>query len=472
MKGVVLKKIMSLTLVAAVSGSLALVSGCSDSQSAENVHVVRVHEQVNDILTRAQRSYVPGDQPQDLSLAAWRQQQQAEARKQLSEIASQGSPSQQIMTKRLISDTYDSAARSTLLEAVTSWARISPRGTLLLSHLQTVDRSDEQMRSYSFDESKLVASLREQIQRLRNQSQATQKDLDQVNASVKELAGKIDSLSGQLGQLASQAATLREQAFSQTGKERYESYDKASQIAIRSNRISAELQALTAKRDIDQADAAVLSQQYKLADEAAGKIEEQLKNLQSTVEARNSIKAKAQEKKAEGIKTLDTELEQVANQYKALMEEGFGKALADVDAAIKQLDEAIALAKDDQTRRVVQFDLLARKTSRLNVLKMQAAAAGDWARKLKVIASIAADSKRPGGELISGKSTFYETTAQAAVNDHGKIVADALQTANEANELVSQLTQSGADSDPIATNATQLAGIVAQYTRQINANKP
>lgn len=462
---------MSFTLTAAMTGSLCLLPACSDSQSAQNAQVVRTHREVTQILNQAQRSYVPGDQPVETSLVSWRQDQQAQAQAKLQEILDQGTKAQQIATRRLAADIYDSAARAQIVEAVTQWTELSSRSSLLLSYLQAVDRADSQLRRFSGDSSNLVADMRAQADTLRKQSDAFQKELAQVQATVKELDQKLASLDQQLQKLTTQSASLRQQAFSQTGVERYQSYEKAAQAAISSNKVSAERQTLAAQRDIAQANAAVISRQLELSNEALKQIEAQTKAAQSSIEDQQRLKAKAQQDKTAAIEKLDSELEKVVADYKTLMDEGFGQALAQLDKAIDLLDDTVAMTDDNQMRRLVQLDLLARKVSRLHVLSMQSAAASDWARKLGVISQMATDTKRPGGAMIAGKSTFYETTAQSAANQLSQIIAEGLRTASEANELAATLTQGGSDADSIAQNAAALSTLASSYSSQINAGK-
>lgn len=470
-KGAALKKIMSFALMAAMTGPLCLLPACSDSQSAQNAQVMRTHREVTAILSKAQRSYVPGDEPVETSLVAWRQEQQQEAQAKLQEILDQGTVSQQIATRRLAADIYDSAARAQVIDTVAQWTELSARSALLLSYLQSVDRADAQLRRFSGDASDLMADMRAQAQKLDKQSEDLQKELAQVQATIKEQDSQLQDLSKQLQQLTAQSANLRQQAFSQTGTERHQSYEKAAQAAINANKVSAQHQTLAARREIAQANAAVLSRRLALSNEALKQIETQIKNTQASVADQQRLREKAQKDKTAAIEKLDSELEKIVAQYKSLMDEGFGKSLAQLDQAIELLDKTIAMASDNQMRRLVQLDLLARKISRLHVLSMQASAAGDWARKLGVIAQMASDPKRPGGAMIAGKSTFYETTAQSALNHHNSIIAEGLRTASEANELASLLTQGGSDSDPIATNAATLATLANNYTSQINAGK-
>lgn len=462
-----LPQTLSLVLVCAIA-----VVGCSDPEAAQNAGVRDTHQKVAHLLAEAQLPYVPGNQSIAVGRSDIRQNLQIEAQAELQAILKEGTPSQQIATRRLAADIYDSAARKQLNRVTSNWTELSNQSALLLSYLQAVDRADSQFRRFSGDQTKLIASMRTQTDTMQKQSDDFKKELAAVESKAKELSTKVDSSTTQTQKHISQAASLREKAFSQTGVERYQSYEKAAEAAIKSNKFSAELQILQAQLGVTQSNAKILARQLELSDEAVAQAQTQIKSIIASQTEQAQLKNKAQQTKQTAVDKLDAELGTMVTAYKKLTDEGFGPALSDINKAIELLDGTLALATEGDARRNVQLDLLARKLSKLNILSIQASAAGDWARKLQVVAGSAGDAKRPGGAMVAGKSTFYDTTSQAATNQHGSIAAEALRTASEANDLAAQLAQSGSEGDDITKHAASLASLIEIYTKQINASKP
>lgn len=447
------------------------VAGCSDPEAAQNASVRLSHEKVASLLTQAQLPYVPGGDTAGISRTANRQKQQAEAQAELQKILNDGTVAQQVATRRLAADIYDSSARQKLSDATSQWTELSNQSALLLSYLQSVDRADAQLRRFSGDQTQLIADMRKQAESMQAQSDAFAKELAASEATVKDLSDKIDALTKETLQHTRLSASLREKAFSQTGTERQQSYEKASESAIKGNKSSAALQILQAKLEIAESNSKILKRQHELSDEAVAQAQAQIKSTIASQTQQEELKAKAEKAKQAAVDKLDTELGKMVTAYKQLADEGFGPALADINKATELLDGTLTLAKDGDARRQVQLDLLARKLSKLNILSIQASANGDWARKLQVISATAGDRNRPGGMLIAGKSTFYDTTSQSAANQHNAIMAEGLRTASEANDLAAQLAQSGSEGDEITKNAAVLASLIEIYTKQINASK-
>lgn len=461
-----MKKFLPLILITSVAAF-----GCSDPQAAQNASVRTTHQQVTALLAKAQLPYVPGDKVGDISHAEYRQKQQELAQAELLKIIQEGTPRQQIATRRLAADIYDSAARQQLGGTTSRWTELSNKSALLLSYLQAVDRADAQMRRFSGEQTELIAGMRKQADTMQSQSDDFKKELDAAQSKAKELGAKIDALTKETKSYTQQTASLREKAFSQTGVERYKSYEEAAKLAIKGNQTSAELQTLEAQLDIVQSNARILKRQLELSDEAVAQAQAQIKSTIASQEERSKLRTKAEQEKQQAVDKLDTELNAMVTAYKQLMDEGFGPVLVKINNAIELLDGTLALAKEGNVRRQVQLDLLARKLSKLNALSIEASAAGDWARKLQVIAATAGDKKRPGGVLLPDKTLSYDTTAQSAANQLNNIVSEALRTASEANDLAAQLAQSGSENDQTTQNAAELAKLVENYTKQINASK-
>lgn len=463
-----MKKFLPLLLITSLA-----TAGCSDPEAAQNASVRSTHQKVTNLLTQAQLSYVPGEASSGTSKTQWRQERQAEALKELNAIINDGSgtPAQQIVSRRLAADIHDSAARQKLRVATAQWTALSNKSALLLSYLESVDRADSQLRRFSGDRSPLIASMRAQADTMQKQSDDFKKELTAQQAKIKELVDKVETLTKQTQEHTRLSASLREKAFSQTGAERNESYDLAGQAAIKSNKSSAELQTLQAQLDVIQSNAKILGRQLELSNEAAAQAQSQIKIAVDSQTEQTGLKTKAQQVKQQAIDKLDAELGAMVTAYKQLTDESFGPAVVDIDKAITLLDGTLALAKDGNVRRQVQLDLLARKLSKLNILSIEASALGDWSRKMQVIATTSGDTKRPGGALIAGKTTFYDTTAQAATNQHNSVVAEALRTGSEANELAAQLAQGGSEGDAITKSSAELAGLVEIYIKQVNASK-
>jgi len=457
-----LKKILPVLVLA------GLAVGCSETQSAQNARVRQAHQEAGELLGQAALSYVPGETREVLQ-RQWRQDNQAKAKAVLDPILGEGTPGQQVITRRLMSDIEDSAARHQLSQAIARWTDLSTQSSLLLSYLVAVDRADSQLSSFSTDSTQLIASLRKQAEDIQKQGDVYRKDLQQVQAKVRDLAAKVEAAQKQSDQHRTQAARLREQAFAQSGAERLASYQKATEAEVKANKASAEAQSIEVELNIARSAAAVLERQVKLSDEAVADSQRYIKEATDSQADQAARRDKAQQEKQQAIDKLDAELGQLVTAYQQVMDEYFGPALARLDRSIELLQGALPLAADARSKREIQLDLLARKVSRLHLLSLQATAAADWASKLSVIHQTAADAKRPNGPMIPAKVTFYETTAQSAKNTRDQLVSQAQTTASEAGDLASEIRSQGSESDTINAQAQGLADLVNSYSRKISA---
>lgn len=460
-----MKKVLPLILTAVIA------AGCSDGQSAQSAQVRLSQQEINKVLTQAQLPYVPDNKGGLTSRVAWRQQLQDKAQQQLQTILNQGTAAQKITSRKLSSDLYDSSARQQLIDVIHQWTELSDQSALLLGYLQAVDRANAQVQRFARSQSSLLADMNSQATELQQKSEAIQQELSQWQTKANDLSTQIGQLDQQTQKATDQAAQLREKAFSLTGKERFETYEKASKVALTANDISSKLQSAQAQLDLISSRNAILARQLELSNEAVNQIQEQMKLTQEAQQDQDRLKVRAQQEKEKAVEQLDTSLQKIVVQYKDLNEKGFAPIAEELDKAIKMLEDALPLATNNNAKRQIQLDLLARRVSKLHLLATQASASGDWARKVQVIADVVKDPARAGGPLILDKVSAYNALAEAAASQNLKIVTEALAEGSQATDVVSQIVQAGNENDPIVAQANALGTIINAYNKQINDSK-
>lgn len=443
---------------------LLSLGACAEEESAQRAVAAKDLGDAMAMFNAVDTGFVPaeGDQSTHQTLDAYRQDTLADAAERLEPVLNSPSATQRQAARQLLADIHASAARHVLREASTNWTQLAGESVNLLNVLLSVDRASARVRAYQIDDSDLLKQLEEEQIKTRREL-SVMNDTASVNRQrIADLQAAIKKLRDKRDASVAEGRRYRDQAFPMTGEQRYNLYEKASQVEREGQEVFKEAQLQSVDLNRLQSEQAVLDRQIETKQSYLESIEKQIQATKDRQRQLREALDEAQITRSATIKKLEDQISQVAESYHQRVDAKFDEASKNIAAAVKILTEASEDQSDDS--RGVKLELLSKVVTQVHVRTAHVLALADFGQTLAVIAGRA-------DALMPGRAEGLQNSAEQIAEQQGGLIGLALAGILRGQKIAGELTENASEGDPIAETANAHNQKLADYRSQLETLK-
>jgi|GEM_PF-4444554 len=424
------------------------------------------HTLSDDSLSSYAGSIGSGDmEAEQADVEVYRQAKLEEAVAALEPIIQNGLPRQQRDARRLTADIYASRARFIEREAMTNWAALSNRSTVLVSYMIAAARAQARVRSYDVDDQLLRLRLEDDKSKARDQ-------LDSYNRQAKTLELEVSQLKSQIKKLRDEAQKhrdkqqkLKNEAFPLEGDQRWETYNRAAEEETKAHALESKAQQLSFDLDIAASRLDILNKQIQFTQKFLKSVDRELENTLLRNEEIKSARGEAGEEQQLREENFIEEMGSIVKAYNEAVQTKFAEAVEVADKAIEQLEQA-AQSASGQEKREIEFEKCAKLLNKLEIYVSHAMTSNDIGGKLATISQRASADEETA--VMGTRSTFISTTAKQFSDDQILVLSDAKSVVGDSIALANSLIQGAADDDSLAGDVNRQRAIIERYNDRLD----
>lgn len=454
--------LLSVLIAGSVAGSFV---GCSDQAAVQQRAALDQFKQALAKYEEAQRGFIYGaDAASAKSYRAFRQQKMAEAAKLLESFATNGTPSQQVAARRLLSDIQASAGRYIAEDAAVLGSSIGAQGAEVLSYVVTIDLSQTQAKSIPADESELVTKLGSDRLSAQRDVADIRQEAQTLRSQIKTLEQKIAGHMTAKNDAAAKALALREKAFITKGDEQLKVYATADEAQRTSDSAGADAERVLVRK-------AAVESELRILDQRVASYEALLKTI-------DTLEAEAKTRQQEAVKVIEAanksgqdaakelleKFAALAKSYSDGVDEPLRKAQAKLAESVKTLEGALTIAPGPSAD-AVKIDLLLRYVESAHVYGVHIAVAESYTRSLRTVAAA-------GARLVPASAGYFTENADNAGKQLDQLATAAKQIISEGSKLASDMSTGKPETDTTAALAAEQFTRLQGYAKRISASVP
>lgn len=440
--------------------ALAIAAGCADQSAVQRANQRVEFNKAVAIYNEAQKAWVPKDkEPKGANdertpdLGLYREERLAEAATVLQKVSV--GPEHQASVSRMLADVQLAQARYTSRVAMTEWAVLAERSSRLVSLLAALDSAGVRAAESNIDKTEVIKELGANRAEFEKNVAADAAKVADLKKQITALQSQIDKLSADSKAALELSQKLRQDAFTKSGKEQNDTYNKATEADRASAKAAADAASLAVRADVLKAETVILERRVTLDREAITATQAQVDSTKKMEETFKGLHQQALKDRDEAAAKLKKSVAEVAAAYEEI-DKKFQAADAFAEAAVKTL-----LASKGAGQRATDMDQLNKTIARAHVISMHASARGGMTSTLELVAK---QAKRSMGEV-----TDFENLAKSSRSELEKLSSDALGVLSDGQGLYAKLAQGGTPDDQGVLDDMKIA--LDNYKARVDATR-
>jgi len=341
-----------------------VVAGCVDEAADEARKSRETLEQVLVLVKEAEQGYVPNEEKHlteiqyetpalgvnvtERMLSDFRRKKLQEAATALEGIKDKGRASEQIATKRLLSQIYATFARDLAQQAQVSSAEIIAEGSSLWSHAIGAKRMTGSARAVQTDESELLTKLRDFQGQLRGELTQLQRKQEEWENKISDYEAQIAKQKQIIETANAKSTQLREQAFQLRGERRSELMVQAIDLETKAANAGNEIERLRHNLDVFRGEKSIIDKKIASINDPAVTLTVADRDSKGNVVSTETVSGQIKSDNGDSV-TVQTESGEQQVQTANVTEARFAGALHSAEWQIQR-----ALQRQDSSGAAVE----------------------------------------------------------------------------------------------------------------------